>query len=168
MENIFKISDLKKNKSKSTSAIVIPEWILEVILNLCNLDIEWCGYLVCRDNIVEFVFLTGSGETTSVVPDKKIVFNNSSCYTAIEFHTHPTKLGNYWTDKFSSGDTNTFNKRITQEGEQYNHILFTVNNILTWGKEIAPDIRIGFGQTDMVKEKFNEWNLKHPSWANIT
>lgn len=165
MQKIFSIKDLKANLSKATDCIIIPEWIFDSVIGLCNEDIEYSGQLLCYNNIAEYPFLSGSGDVGSVFPSKKIVFNDSPRYSTIEFHTHTAALGGYWTDKFSGGDLASFSKRILQEGKDYKHILFTPENILTWGKDSAPDVRIGFGNNETVIKIFNDYNLKHNCWA---
>ena len=168
MEKSFKISDLKANLSKATDCIVIPDWILDQLLSLCNANVEYSGQLLCYKKIVEYVFISGSGTVGSVFPSKKVVFNNSPDYTAIEFHTHTSSLGDFWTDKFSQGDLTTFGNRLIQEGEHYQHILFTVKNSLTWGKINAPDIRIGFGNVELIMKTFWDINSKHNCWNKPT
>ncbi len=167
-EKTFSIADLKANTSKATDCIIIPDWVLDQILSLCKHDKEYSGQILCYKKIVEYAFISASGTLGSVFPQKKVVFNNSPDYTAIEFHTHTSGLGNYWTDKFSTGDLTTFSNRTVQEGEGYQHILFTTANILTWGKFNAPDIRIGFGNTELVMKRFWEINNKHSCWKEIT
>jgi hypothetical protein len=164
MEKSFSISELKNNSSTIANCIVIPLWILECILGLCKQEIEYAGYLVCHNNIIEYPYISGSGTVGSVYPKKKIIFNNPE-YTTIEFHTHTSALGNFWTDKFSQGDLATFNNRVIQEGENYQHILFTTSNILTWGNGNAPDIRIGFGNTETVIKLFYDRNNKYNCWG---
>ena len=166
MEKIFAIADLKANTSTTTNPdVVIPNWILDSIIGLCALPGEWSGFLVCFNKIVQYPYISGSGGSGSVFPSKKIVFNDSPAYMAIEFHTHPSLLGEHWASRFSSGDLATFSNRLKQEGEQYKHILFTTTNILTWGKGTAPDVRVGFGNDNTVVKTFNEWNKKYNSWG---
>jgi len=166
MEKTFKITELKSNSSKVSDCIVIPDWILDNILTLCRMEVEYSGQLLCYKKIVEYPFLSGNGTVGSVFPSKKVVFNSPD-NTAIEFHTHTSALGDFWTNKFSSGDLTTFNNRIIQEGDGYQHILFTTENILTWGKHIAPDVRIGFGNTEVVMRKFFEINDRHNCWQPL-
>lgn len=165
MEKIFSIDDLKNNNIVGDYAIIIPEWILDKIIGLCFKDKEYVGQLILLENIVEYVFITGIGNEGSVFPKKKIVFNDNSKYRTIEFHTHTDSLGEYWVDKFSTGDINTFSNRVVQDGDGYQHMLFTTNNVLTWGNEYAPDVRIGFGNTDVVIANFKLFNQKHKSWS---
>ncbi len=165
MEKIFSIQRLKLNMYDASDCIVIPKWILDSILNLIKKRNEYAGYLIVNDNIVEYVYISSEGTAASVVSTKKVIFNGTTQYRAIEFHTHPSALGDTWSDKFSQGDYTTFENRSRQEGEQYQHILFTAKNILTWSQVNPPDIRIGFGNTDMVREKFAEWNKKYLSWT---
>src|SRR5205085_1537654 len=117
--------------------------------------------------VAEYPFLSASGKTGSVFPSKKIVFNDSPNYSTIEFHTHTSALGDFWTKRFSDGDFKTFNNRVLQEGENYQHILFTTENILTWGKYNAPDVRIGFKETGIVVNNFNHWNDKYKCWKPL-
>ena len=166
MHKIFSIAELKANKSTIINPIVIPEYIFNKIRGLCDLDVEFTGQLVCRKKIVEYPFLptVKSSSGGSVYPNQKMVFNNSPDYSTIEFHTHPSLLGDYWANKFSIGDLVTFDKRVTQQGRLYKHILFTPSYIITWGKLFAPDVRIGFGSTEEVKKVFDEWNKKYKCW----
>lgn len=164
MQKIFNIQDLINNKYTSTTPIVIPIFILNAILKLCDLPIEYAGQLLLFNNIVEYPFISASGSAGAVFPEKKIVFNNSPQYTTIEFHTHPNLLGNFYMGNFSNGDMHTFNNRVLQEGNQYQHILFTGKNVITWGKNEAPDVRVGFGNTDVVIYNFNTFNKKHNCW----
>lgn len=167
MEKIFSIVDLKANKIVATNPIVIPDWILDALLGLCKTGIEYSGQLICYKNIVEYPFISASGVVGSVFPSKKVVFNDSPDYSTIEFHTHPSALGDMWSKNFSDGDHATFNNRILQEGEQYQHVLITDKNILTWGKYNAPDIRIGFKAIEHVVNNWNDWNAKYNSWKPI-
>ncbi len=167
MEKIFSIASLKSNTLTFENPIVIPDWIFNQIISICKKEGEYAGYLVCRNQIVEYPFLSGNGTVGSVYPKKKLTFNNSLDYETIEFHTHTSALGDYWTNKFSGGDLKTFNNRCQQDGDQYKHILFTTDNILTWGKFDAPDIRIGFGNTKTIIENFNHWNDKYRHWREL-
>jgi len=168
MEKVFSISDLKGNKITAGDPIVIPDWLLDSILGLCKLDVEYSGQLVCYKKIVEYPFLSANGTTGSVYPKTKIVFNDPKDWTTIEFHTHTKALGEFWTTRFSPGDLNTFDNRIAQEGEAYQHVLFTTENVLTWGKHSAPDVRIGFKETETVKDNFTIWNEKYKCWNPLT
>lgn len=164
MQKIFSIADLQNNVSKTTDAIVIPEYIFGTLLGLCKDNVENSGYLILNDNrIVEYPFLSGSGNAGSVFPQKKITFPSSD-YSTVEFHIHPELLGDFWASNFSEGDLNTFNNRIKQEGENYTHVLFTPKNVLTWGYKEAPNIRIGFKETDYVMNLFKKWNDKYNQW----
>lgn len=168
MEKTFSIKDLKENKITSTDCIVIPDWLLDSIISLCDRDVEYAGQLICYKKVVEYPFLSASGSTASVFPQKKIIFTDSVDYSTIEFHTHPKALGDFWATRFSGGDLTTFSNRVIQEGEQYQHILFTPENILTWGKQDAPDVRIGFKQTQIVIDNWRKWNIKYNCWRTIT
>ncbi len=163
MEKIFSINDLRKNLIPSIDCIVIPEYIFNIIFELCKKEKEYCGQLLIYKNIVEYPFISGNGNLFSTFPSKKVIFNNVH-YSAIEFHTHPKLLGENWEDKFSSGDYTTFENRIIQEGDKYQHVLFTSKNILTYGKFDAPEIRIGFGNKEIVQSTFKEINKKHNCW----
>lgn len=159
----FNISILKSNNSKEDCDIVIPDWILDNLISLCDKKVEYCGQLIIYNKIVEFAFICGSGSIGHVSPTKKMIINNEN-YSIIEFHTHPESLGTLWMDKFSDGDLATFSNRIQQEGEQYAHALFTKTHILTFRRQNAPHIRIGFGNTDKVIALFNQWNKNYKCW----
>jgi hypothetical protein len=163
MEKIFSIDDLQSNVFATSDCIVIPAWIFDQLLSLCQADVEYCGQLLCRGNLVEYVFIAGSGNAGSVYPKKKVLFSSTG-YSAIEFHTHTAKLGAAWTAKFSDGDLSSFDNRVKQEGLNYQHILFTTENVLTWGKGSVPNVRLGFGNTELVTNTFWEINKKYNCW----
>ncbi len=138
---------------------------MDSLVGLCKLECEYAGYLIYHENVVEYPFLSGSGTGSSVHPTKKIIVQPPMY--AIEFHTHPSLLGSMWKDRFSSGDHATFRNRIDQEGEGYAHVLITSENILTWGKGKAMNVRIGFGASEIVVANFNKWNKKYGCWADL-
>lgn len=165
MENKFSVSELMQNKTTGTPDIVIPEWIFRTCLNLCTLKIEYSGQLICNGKIAEYAFLTGSGTGASVFPNKKIIFPKLNGMRTIEFHTHPIELGDYYQANFSSGDYSTFDKRVVQEGDNYEHILFTKTNAITWAKTNPATLRLGFGAESNVIDIFEKWNNKHGGWT---
>lgn len=164
---MFNILLLRSNLYGSKDCVVIPEFVLNSILTLCSKDVEYSGQLLLYKKIAEYPFLSGSGTLGSVYPKKKVVYNNSPDYSTIEFHTHTEGLGDSWTDRFSEGDLKTFNNRVLQEGDNYQHMLFTTKNILTWGAHMAPDLRIGFGNGDIILKTFYEINDRHKCWNTL-
>ena len=166
MTNRFPISRLMENSFSGDADIIIPEWIMKNLLSLTDQPNEYSGQLCMYKGVVEYPFISGRGTMGSVYPQKKVVFENPETkYHAVEFHTHPKGLSEFWHDKFSGGDIDTFNNRVMQQGEDYSHILITPLNVLTWGKRKAPTVRIGFKQSDVVLATFRRWNDNHKCWA---
>jgi hypothetical protein len=171
----FDVDNAVRFGAFTANTIILPMYFVNKIEALHQHKNETTGYLICsRDSkdfnniyIVEHLCITGEGNGGSVSNTFKVV---SRTHCVIQFHVHPEHLGQYWFDRFSSGDFDTFREKM-KEDEQYIHILFTPTHILTFGKSKC-DIRIGRAlQTDAIevlaikdkywKEKLNiknQWN----------
>ncbi len=149
------------------SNTIFPESFWESSKEMCEGNYEKAGWLICKKSfikdyliyIVEYPFTTDEGDMGSVYPSKRL--NLPDDYSGVEFHIHPEGLGEYWFDKFSSGDYTTFSNRM-RDNINYKHVLFTPTNILTFGKE-TPEFRVG----KVSEEAFGELGNRYEYWHQI-
>lgn len=151
------------------NTIIMPEYFLPKIKQMCSGRNEKAGFLICSKQlsndficyIVEHVRVMEEGNPASVYPSKMIKMGLPNEFSAIEFHIHPKALGEFWQNKFSQGDYDTLSKRVSKD-ISYKHVLFTDTQILTFGNE-KPDFLISKIQTgvlDIVIEKEKHWAQK--------
>lgn len=143
--------------------LVIPDMFKPFIERMVNEDNETCGYIIYNKEVfpnntimtVEQIFATDKGTPFSVSLSKSL--NLSEEYGYIEFHTHSVGTGQYWYEKFSSGDFNTFYNRENEGEPKYRHVLFTPTHILTYG-----EFRLHIAYTnektrELLLEKGKQW-----------
>lgn len=174
MQNITKIfaksipTDIA-GKKLTCNTIIMPEYFLPKINQMCSGRNEKAGFLLCSKQlsndficyIVEHIRIMEEGSPGSVYPSKMIKMSLPNEFSAIEFHVHPKALGEFWQNKFSNGDYATLAKRVSND-ISYKHILFTDEHILTFGNE-KPDLlisKISQEVLDIVIEKEKHWAKK--------
>jgi len=155
-----------KGKKINCNTVILPDYFLPTIEQLCFRLNEVAGFVICKKQlhhdficyIVEHIRITTKGGSGSVFPTKLVVMTLPHEYSAIEFHIHPKCLGASWQNKFSQGDYDTLSKRL-QMDNSYKHILFTDNSILTFGNE-RPDLIISKSSkeaTQVIMEQEKYW-----------
>lgn len=152
-----------------SNTIILPSFFLETITMLCKSKNESAGWLICRKQfsgdfilyIVDCLYVSTTGGPASVHPSTSIKIENDN-YTVLEFHIHPNALGDTWMNKFSSGDMITLGKRI-DANRSYKHVLFSKNNVLTFGKE-RPEFRISNISGDAAVQECSNTN---DYWTDI-
>jgi hypothetical protein len=165
---------LFKNILKSPithNTIILPDYFIRKINELCNKANETTGRLVCNKSFygdyivytVEHIFVSAEGTPGSVYRGRDVRLGDTNSNTIIEFHTHTVSLHFWWHSRFSSGDIATFQRRETQEGRSYKHVLFTPTHFLTYGEE-TPEFRIVNNTNpeaiEIIRNKDLEWAEK--------
>lgn len=146
-ENIKSLSNLEKNRV----TILFPDEFYNATIEMCNAKNESRGVLlVSTDNssfregkLMVCAMLNQAeqqGSAFSVFLDKtkhdamtNLLNDYKDKIQMIEFHSHTKSTGDYWADKFSGQDNQSLANAINRH-RGYMHVLFTPNNILTFGK----------------------------------
>lgn len=132
--------------------IIIPNFFYENTVQMCQVRNETRGFMVGRQTngkiIIEAFLALNMGTSTNVFPDenrfkaaRKLLMKHPEI-VAIDYHSHPVGTGEYWSDKFSSGDIAAFANAINVNND-YKHVLFTPTHIGTFGLK-KPIVRFSY------------------------
>jgi hypothetical protein len=127
---------------------MLPGDFYNATIQMCQAERETRGVLLIAKNNEEFnkgrlpvsaMISIGYGTPTGVFPDDKklnainkflVQYKNELMH--IDFHSHTVGTGTFWEDKFSGGDNQSLANNANRH-RGYMHVLFTPNNILTFG-----------------------------------
>lgn len=157
--------------------IIIPKFFYNNTVQMCQTRNETRGFMIGRQIdgkiIIEAFLALNMGTSTSVFPDenrfkaaRKLLMNHPEI-VAIDYHSHAEGTGEYWFNKFSSGDFTAFANAINVNND-YMHVLFTPTHIGTFGLK-KPVVR--FSHIRGINEEshlstYLKWKNEFDSYIN--
>ena len=174
MKGVQKIYDIEEIFNESSlqfiDCLIFPRRWKESIYDLTHANYETGGAIIYRPqqnfficeyykilNDPQSAYCTGKYDSQKVKDFVEIIekcrqIDGFCNLNLVWFHCHTVATGEYWYDKFSSGDLQSFSK----ENSNYQHVLFTPTKILTYSEKPLA-VSFAHNYQPEINNKYDKW-----------